>query len=263
MALIVIILLIIFLIFIFKIFKNRKKLKFDCISLIVGGVKCGKTTLQVYFALKEIKKRKRKVKIKNFFRKIFKRELLEEPLLYSNIPLNCDYVQIDTDLLERKKRFNFGSVILLSETSLIADSMTYKDTSLNERLNLFYKLIGHELHGGSLFVETQNPSDNHYSLKRCISRYVYIHSLKKIPFFLIFKVREFAYLDGVENNINTDLEDDLKTLVISKSVWKKFDAYCYSGLTDNLEKKDIVINGNELDSLKANEIVTFRKGVFR
>lgn len=254
---------IIVLLVIWSIARKRKKLTFDCITLIVGGVKCGKTTFQVYNALKEIKKRKRKWKFKKLFYKLLQKEFNdEEPLLYSNIPLKTDYVPISTDLLERQKRFNFKSVILLSETSLIADSMTIKDKDLNERLNLFYKLIGHETHGGSVFVETQNPSDNHYSLKRCIARFIYIHHLTKwVPFFLIFKVREMAYLDGmnIENNVNEDLDETMKWIIIPKRIWKKFDAYCYSELTDNLESSVNLVDGSELESLKANEIVTFRK----
>ena len=62
--------------------------------------------------------------------------------------------------------------------------------------------------------------------------------------------------DGsVVNTIATDVEDDLKTILIGKWVWKKFDCYCYSTFTDN---KAIEQNVVKPDTLKAKNIVTFR-----
>lgn len=232
--------------------KKTKRLKLDCLTLVVGGVKCGKTTLSVYLALKAYKRALFKWKLSRVFCKLLRKPIKEKPLLYSNIPLGVPYVPITKDLLLRKERFNFKSVVLLSETSLIADSMSYKDSTINEDLTLFYKLIGHELHGGAVFVETQNPSDNHYALKRSLGRFIYISSLTKfIPFVLLYRVREVAYLDGVEsiqNNFNEDIEDTSKLLIISKRVWKKFDAYTYRGLTDHLPNNDKIITSETLVS---------------
>lgn len=118
------------------------------------------------------------------------------------------------------------------------------------------------MQGGAVYVETQNPSDNHYSLKRCLNRYLFIHHLTKwIPFILIARVREFAYLDGVDginNNFNEDMDESMKLLFIPKSIWKKFDAYTYSILTDNLEVNRKVIKPYEIDSLKTSEILSLK-----
>lgn len=67
-------------------------------------------------------------------------------MLYSNIKLKVryGYVLITKDLLLRQKRFNYGSTILISECSLVADSMNYKDKDTNDILTIFNKLIGHE-----------------------------------------------------------------------------------------------------------------------
>lgn len=261
---IVIVLIICLIIFMLK----RKKLNLDCITLVVGAPKTGKTTIQVHLAIKDNKKRRFKTRLKNIFRT--KKNKLLLPLLYSNIPLNYPHVRLTKELLLREHRFVYNSTILISETSLVASSMDYGSEVVNDNLSYFYKLIGHELHGGAVFTETQNPSDNHFALKRCINRYLYIYHLTKwIPFVLIAKVREMAYLDGVEgvnNNFNNDIDGEgFKLLLIPKSIWKKFDAYTYSILTD-----DLYCDRNIIDSpktLKTKDILSFkdlskkRKGV--
>ena len=86
--------------------------KIGALALVTGGVKCGKSTMSVAIVRKEYKARRRSVKIKNFFRKLFNKPLLEMPLVYSNVPLAMPYVPLTDDLLLRKKRFVYGSVIV-------------------------------------------------------------------------------------------------------------------------------------------------------
>ena len=101
--------------------------------------------------------------------------------------------------------------------------------------------------------------DCHFSVKRCLSNYFYIHHLTKwIPFFLVATVRECRYSeDGSVVEVNTaDVEDSLKRVLIPKKVWKIFDAYCFSSLTDDLEVDDAILHAS---SLKVSNIVSFRK----
>ena len=233
--------------------------KIGSMALFSGGVKCGKTTLAVATALSEYRARCRKVKRVNFFRKIFKKPLLEMPLLYSNIPLSVPYVPVTEDLLLRKKRFAYNCVVYIGEASLVADSQMVANMVLNERLLLFNKLIGHETKGGCLIYDTQCVSDCHYSIKRCLSEYIYVHHLVKwIPFFLIAYVQECRYSD--DNSTITaqseDVENTLRKVIFRKKVWKTFDCYCYSSFTDDLPVEDKVVNAT---TLKAGNIVSFRK----
>lgn len=260
---VVIIILILLIALIIWYFKYRKKYRFDCISLVVGAPKTGKTTLQIYLALKTYRRVLLKWKIKKFFGR---KE--EKPLLYSNIPLTVPHVRLTKELLLRIERFAYKSVVIISETSLVADSnsaMTRNEEQLerNFQLNMFYKLIGHELHGGSVFVETQNPSDNHYALRRCLNRYLFIQRcIKWVPFIIIFKVREMAYLDGENVNVINTVENDLEKNTLYywcfKSVWKKFDAYAYSIFTDNLKVNNNIVK-NKKDDLKADEVISLNK----
>lgn len=248
--------------FIIYVFVNNriKQPHIGAVGMFDGAPKTGKSTLAIHTAIKECRKARFRVKIYNIFAKIFKRPLQEMPLLYSNIPIDVKYyVPLTKEILRRQKRVNYKSVIYIGEFSLVADSMTYKDVMLNEDIQLFAKLIGHETKGGKLIIDTQCIADCHYAIKRVIGQHFYIHKCYKLPLlpFIILKVREMTYSDdgSVVNTIATDLEDDLKTILIGKWVWKKFDCYCYSTFTDN---KAIEQNIIKPKTLKAKNIVTFR-----
>ena len=239
--------------------KRTKKPKYNALITIDGSVKTGKTTLGVYIALKEIKKRQKQWKIKAFFQKLFKKEISEKPLLYSNIPIayKHGYVELTKEILTRQKRINYGSVVFISEASLVSDSQDFKDQLRNEQQTLFYKLFGHETKGGLCIIDTQQIGDLHYSVKRAIGQYFYIHHNTKLPFFMILKVQENRYSeDGTTIVVEQkDTEEKLKSIIIPKSIWKKFDAFTYSKLTDNLPIEQRLIQPKDL---KTNYIVSFR-----
>lgn len=260
--LILFILICVALFFIRRFLKQFKIAKIGSLCLVTGGVKCGKSTLAVSIVRSEFRSRVRSIKIKNFFRKFFKKDLFELPLVYSNVPLAMPYVPITEDLLLRKTRFVYGSVIYIQEASLVADSQLIKNMDVNEQLLLFNKLIGHETKGGVIIYDTQSISDCHYSIKRCLSEYFYIHHLTKwIPFFLIAYVEEHRYSDDgtVISTSSEDVENNLRKVIIRKSTWKYFDCYSHSVLTDNLPiEKNIVENNKNTTDLKCSEIVSFR-----
>ena len=244
---------------VFYILFKFKVPKIGCMSLVSGGVKTGKSTLSVHMAISRYKRIKFAVKFRNLFRKLFHKPLYEEPLLYSNIPLAVPYVKLTQDLIFRKKRFRYGSVIYVNEASLLADSMLIRDMDINERLLMFNKLIGHELKGGRIIYDTQSVEDLHFSVKKCLSNYIYIHHLSKwIPFFLVAYVRECMYsIDGSVINVNNgDVEDELRRVIIPKSVWKKFDAYCYSYATDDLPVVDKVVVADRKD-MRVKKLISF------
>lgn len=257
------ILFVIILFFLSKFLKRFKTLKIGSFCLVTGGVKTGKSTLSVHIVLREYNQRLRSIKIKNFVRKLLKLPLLDLPLIYSNVPLAVPYVQITKDILLRKKRLVYKSICYFQESSLVADSMLYKDGKLNEKLLLFFKLFGHETHGGVCVLDTQCVSDNHMSVKRVLSNYIHIHHLTKwIPFILVAYIREFNYSDD-NSVIGVDCEDNelkLRRVIFLKSTWKKFDCYCYSCLTDFLPVEDRVIFSN--NDLKARKIISFRDSEF-
>lgn len=237
--------------------KNFKLPKFGSLCVTTGGLKTGKSTYSLYLAKRTYKRNLRSVKIRNFFLKLFKKPLEELPLFYSTIPVAFPHVRLTLDLIMRKTRFAYRSVVWIDEATLLADSQLYKDTEINAQLLEFCKLFGHETKGGCLFFTSHCIGELHVAMRRCSSEYFYVHSMFKwIPFFLVATVREERYTeDGTTlNTYESDVEESLKKVLIPKRIWKDFDCYCYSIMTDDLPVESNVI---EVDSLKADYIVSF------
>lgn len=247
----------------FKIMSKFKMPKLSCVNLVTGGVKCGKSTLAVALAVKTYKRNHRAWKMRAWFQKKMNVPIDEEPLLYSNIPLSVPYVPLTLDLLLRKKRFAYKSVLYICEASLVCDNQMYKlcGESENERVMFFNKLFGHETLNGTCIYDTQCIGDLSINVRRCLSSSLYVYNLNKsIPFFLIANVREERYCeDGQTMNVyDADVEESVKKVLISKRTWKYFDAFCYSKFTDDLEVEKNVVKLDKGTSLKASDIVSFR-----
>ena len=241
--------------------------KTNNVSLFTGGVKAGKSTVTLHFALSAYRRahlawRIRRACLGWLFKKV---RDAEEPLFYSNIPLAMDYVPLTEELVLRKKRFAYGSVIFIDECSLLADSMDYKDDNKNDALRLFNKLIAHETKGGQIFYNTQAIKDCHMSIKRCISTYFYVHHMIKwIPFFVVAYVREMYYSDDdatVSNAFDSNVEDTMKRIILPKTVWKKMDCFCYSKMTDDLEVEKTLVRGRKLRDLKTSDYIHLKRSV--
>lgn len=237
-----------------KYFKDPKT---GSLCVTTGGLKTGKSSFSLYLAYRTYNRNLRSVKIRNFFAKIFDREQEELPLFYSTIPVGFPHVRLTLDLIMRKTRFAYKSVVWIDEATLLADSQLYKDIEINAQLLEFCKLFGHETKGGCLFFTSHCLSELHISMRRASSEYFYVHSLFKwLPFFMIATVREERYSeDGTAVNVyETDIEDSLKRVIVPKSIWKKFDCYCYSIITDDLPVENTVVVA---DTLKCEEVVSF------
>ena len=247
--------------------------KIGALAVFVGGVKTGKSAISVACSIKNWKSAHRRWRVSCFFAKFFnmfrrnKLLLPEEPLLYSSIPLRgVPFVRLTREHLLRKVRFNFKSIVFIDEASLIADSMLIKDKDINTELLLFFKLFGHETHGGKCILNTHCITDLHYALKRTTSQYFYLHHLSKyIPFWTLAYMREERYSeDGTSTNIyNEDLEDTLKRVFMRTKTFKQYDPYCFSSLTDSLPVQNRVERNFKNDSLKADTIPSFRPEFYR
>lgn len=243
-------------------FKYFKVPKMNALVMVTGGVKAGKSTFAIACGIQQHKQRVFRTKIVNWFRRLFHKEELPLPRFYSNIPVNYPYVELTEDLLFRRKRFVYGSVIYCGECSLVANSMNFNKLDDNERILLFNKLIGHELRGGLIIYDTQCIGDTHFGIRRSLSQQFFVHHTNKCLFlpFIIVYTRELVYTEdnGVQNNFNEDVEESLKRTVIWKSIWNKFDAYCYSILTDDLPVEERVIDEKK-DDLRCDKILSFNK----
>lgn len=247
-------------------YKHFRAPKLGTFVMVTGGVKCGKSTSSVGSSLRDIRARRRRVMFINFLRRLFrvKSGQIELPLYYSNVPIDTGfgYVPITKELLLRKHRFVYGSVIYFQECSFLCGSMDYGVEEVDDAIKLLCKLVGHETKGGSLYVDTQSVSDLHFGFRRSCSMELYIYKTVKVPIlpFLIVWYKQLYYNeDGQLVNVNTkNADDDLRKMLFLSRVWKRFDCYCYSVLTDDLPvEKRVKFPKTALD-FKANEILMLK-----
>lgn len=228
--------------------KNFKILKVPSVCLITGGVKTGKSLLSVCLSQTDYKIRY----IKWWLLTHILHKDLEMPLYYTNTTssfgnlkrkkkhkLDKNIVYITKEHLMRDIRFNYGSVIYINESSLLADNMDFNNQERNVSLSLFNKLIGHETRGGAIYYDTQSPLDNHYSIKRVSSVYYFIH--KSLDFFLfrVLYVREMINTENGVNNFTDDVETTTRKVLVMRWWYKRYDRYEFSYLTDDLEVNNI------------------------
>lgn len=266
---------------IFGLYMRRKltRLPVGSVTMINGGIKCGKTLLGVSQSIEKYNHVLFVWKLKNFLHKIFPKcrkfkQSTEMPLLFSNIPIGSYmynkktkesvftpykyYRPLTTEHLKRKVRFPYKSVVFISEVSLVANSMCYKDTELNEELELFIKLFAHETRGGYVYYETQALGDNHYAIKRCLDTSYWIERLVNIPVlpFVIYKINRSRIQDSETFTTgHTEEENTTYTIFASKHYFKMYDRFCYSVFTDDLplDNRPFMIS-----TQKACDIPTFR-----
>lgn len=278
---------VLFLVFVIR--RKFKSLSLPCVFFVSGAVKSGKTLLSVHLAIKEYKSALRWWNIKRWLVKIFlpfkysslygvwedwkasdyqspiSDNALDcglfPPMLYSNIPLAyVRYNKLTIDIILANKRIPNKSVVLIDEISLFADSTLFKDRETNNKLLRWFKLYGHMSHGGKMIIDSQAIADNHFSLRRCMSNYLYIQERKKLPFISILYVREMIYSEDKSaiNVVEEDLELSLRKVIIFNNTYNKYDCYCYSVFTDYLPfevRYDTEIKTKH-DSLKCANIVT-------
>lgn len=236
--------------------KNFKNLKVPSVCLITGGVKTGKSLLSVKLSIKDYRHRHRIWWLKNLLRSK-RKPPIEEPLFYTNTfvsfngynpkkpikwnnkphKLNKNIRQIELEHLLRNKRFNYGSVVYVCESSLMSDNQDFNNQRRNAELSMFNKLFGHETKGGVLYYDTQSPLDNHYSIKRVMSTFFFIQKSLNLWLFRVLYVREMVSTDIAENNFNDDVDTTTRKVLIGRWWYKRYDRYYYSYLTDKLSKK--------------------------
>lgn len=82
-----------------------------------------------------------------------------------------------------------------------------------------------------------------------------------LPFYCAAWVRELKYSDDNSsvNTFNEDVEETLKLVLIPKKVWRMYDRYCYSVLTDHLPVNDNSVYVDRFGDKKARKIISFKR----
>ena len=240
--------------------KNFKHLTTNAIALFTGAPKTVKDGLCCKESHHDYKRRHLLWRIRKFFQKLLHKPIDEEPLFYTNAQtsfkklgakkphkLDKNIRAITQDLLLRRKRFAYKSVMWITEASLFADNMFYNDQDKNTQLALFCKLFGHETKGGSCYLSTQNTQDLHYAFKRVCCNFFF--NQKKKNFFNLFCIvwtREMISNDLGANNFTDDLDTTTRKVLVPFWVFRRYNPYQFSVLTDDLEIEETLQDFNHM-----------------
>lgn len=242
--------------------KKFKHLVLPNVVLVTGAPKTGKSAVTVHLAIKQYRKNLFMWHLGKAIWWLRYHNLNDypiKPMLYSNIPLKRMYNPLTVDILLRRKKVPKKSVVIIDEASLVADSMMFKRDDLNFQLLMFFKLYGHASYGGSIFLNSHTTSDLHYSIKRCIGRYLYIYQTTKYPFISISQVREMVFSDdtSIVNDVAEDAELSMRKIIFLNRNYKKYDCFCMSVFTDGLPYEVDYDYEYKQKDLKCRQIVSF------
>lgn len=215
-------------------------------TLITGGIKTGKSLMSVYMSYKLARKKR--------------------SCIYSNIPLNIPKVKVyklKKSHIMRQAKLPEKAIVYVCESALVLGSQDYKDLEINDQYNIFNKLIAHETYGGKVIFDTQSPLDNHYAVKRTLSEYISIAKSINIGIgrIQIYNIVPVSRMEGEDVHITpakTKWADRYRTryMLIPRNIYKMYDRYAYSAMTDDLPYDDELYNQN---SLKQKSLVRFKE----
>ena len=223
---------------------KSKRITAATVVFVSGALKTGKTQLTLWQAYKDYQTRYRKWWFTYIFGKGCR---LDKPIFYSNVQLNLpQHIKVcwlSENHILRKTRLQQNCTCFIDEAALVARSSDWTDKDVSDVLTDFIKLYAHETWGGAIYIDTQAISDLHHSFKRCISTYYYIHHQNKfVPWYSVMHIKEMMAdpsnadqsLDRVSSGGNEDVTTTLRWCLCPKKVWKWYDRFTYSVLTDHL-----------------------------
>lgn len=220
--LVFIIVLIILAVVLFKVLKPYF-IKYDTTILFTGGLGSGKTLNSVKYALKLYKVTCRKIRIKNFFRKLFKskKRIIPLPYLISNVPIykkrffvgDVKYYSrpLTKEILTLQERIPEYSIVLIDEISMLVNQFNWNIDEVQYHLNEFIQLFRHYV-GGYLILNAQAESEIVKQVRVKLNSYYICMNFRKFLFFF-YKVDVLHRLCTGGDDVNTTnfVDEDVKT----------------------------------------------------
>ena len=284
------ILLIIAIVFIYLSFVIYKKFYFinvDNTLMLSGAPGTGKTNEGVKWALKLWKHNKRKVKWYNRKARLFRREQLEIPRLYSSIPIRIGkyskkrYNKIITSLVDEPKgltekylrahisrtkfcfklkpehlleqeRLNLRSVIFVTELGKIASQYHWSNENVQQHLDDFISMWRQYGKGGYVVVDDQSSDNVVVQIRRRLGTVINMLHFRKFWKFYWVKMRNITISEDIKTIEDESAEDSMRwRLSMFPLFHRNYDTYAFS------ERYNTVPRGDEevFTQYKTNQIL--------
>lgn len=263
--------------------------RYDTVIGFTGGLGSGKTFESVNVAIRELKKNRLKTNIYNIIARIFGRERLERPLLYSSIPVRVskhEYSEILTaQQLLLQENINRGSIVFIDEVDVWANQFAHANPNVieilskrdigkptefdegifDEHMRLFRHYHSSPCCEPKLVVNTQATGNIITIIRRRINTVYYQSQFRiyRLPILCLlpivrnfarvyyYRVREIAISDDIVNTSDNNLTDNTRIRFGFCPVTRHYDTHCYSSRV-----KDIPISKSHVwHCLKTNRLL--------
>jgi len=205
------------------------------IVLFSGAPGTNKTYLCIKYAIKRYNKQIFKYRIKKIKKKLFfwrKKEELEKPRLYSNIPVRLNKKEwsykLDKEHLLLVKKINKGSVIVLDEIGEVADQYSYNNVLVQVNFQELIRFVRH--YGQEWFIYTTEQAIENVvvQVRRRLALNLILYKLKKYP----FRFYKVLLKEEIINSPAMSLTPNEKVYYVfgryRKQKKKYYDTHCYS-----------------------------------
>lgn len=236
MSLIFLIIAIVVCVFLWKSYTIR----YDTVIAFTGGLGSGKTFQSVKISLKLLRRQRSRVKwhnrferVKAFFSKKHKKDIWEQPLLYSSIPVRISKtewaVMLKPEHLLLTKRIRQRSVVFIDEVGSWAKQFDYALPNIQDNFDELVRFFRHYTKGGYLVVNDQCSENIVLYIRRRINTvFNLMHFKKWFCLFYTVKVRNISISEEIKTVEEEDTEDNMTTLFGLLGFFKHYDTYCYS-----------------------------------
>ncbi len=205
------------------------------IVLFSGAPGTNKTYLCVKYAIKRYNKQVFKYRLKKLKNKVLfwrKKEELEEPRLYSNIPIRLNKktwsYKLDKEHLLLIKKINKGSVIVLDEIGEVADQYSYNNVLVQVNFQELIRFVRHYGQEWYIYTTEQAIENVVVQVRRRIALNLILYKLRKYPL-RFFKV---LLKEEIINSPAMSLTPNEKVFYVfgryRKEKKKYYDSHCYS-----------------------------------
>lgn len=232
------ILLILTVIVIYWVYKNFYFIKVDNTLMFTGAPGTGKTNEMVRMALKllkhvrrQVKKSNRKITRYNWFHKD-KVDLLETPLLYSNIPIrisNKEWSQkLKVEHLTLTQRQSYKAITAITEIGKIVSRYDHKNPNIADNIDEYVSLYRQFTQGGYFLCDDQSSDNAEVDIRRRLGTIINMLHFNKFWFVYWTKMRNITISEDIKTIEEDSTEDNYKSRLGFFIGKPKYDTYAFS-----------------------------------
>jgi hypothetical protein len=232
------ILLIVTIIVIIWVYKTFYFIKVDNTLMFTGAPGTGKTNEMVRMAIKllkhvrrSVKKSNRKITRYNWFHKD-KVDLLETPLLYSNIPIRINNKEwshkLKVEHLTLTERQTYKAVTVITEIGKIVSRYDHKNPNIADNIDEYVSLYRQFTQGGYFLCDDQSSDNAEVDIRRRLGTIINMLHFNKFWFIYWTKMRNITISEDIKTIEEDSAEDNYRSRLGFFIGKPKYDTYAFS-----------------------------------